>query len=405
MEKHKFNIFPEMNEDDYYRLKSDIERNGYDNSQPIYIFDGFILDGWNRYKACQELDVTPVIKEFHGNEIAALEFVMRTNKRRNLTSSQWAAIAVEADDIWDVLQEDIERERRKKQAEKIKLTERDNTGKFKPVYDNKLTQTETERTTQRMADMFNTNRTYVSDAKKYRNDNPEIFEEIKRGDKNISEVKREEKKKTKEEENRRIQEDREREMKNYKDEDYRPKIYKGRFQDICKDFDDNSIDHIITDPPYPKEYLPDWGDLSKIANRILKPGGFCICYSGKLHLPDVINLMTEHLSYYWQLILLHTGLPAAVHPVKMNTMYKPILIFYKEPRTPQDKYIIDLIKGTGREKYGHKWQQAEDELKQVLDNFTHEGDLILDPFAGSGTTGSCCMKNKRRSILIDINDV
>ena len=179
-----------MNEDDYYRLKSDIERNGYDNSQPIYIFDGFILDGWNRYKACQELDVTPVIKEFHGNEIAALEFVMRTNKRRNLTSSQWAAIAVEADDIWDVLQEDIERERRKKQAEKIKLTERDNTGKFKPVYDNKLTQTETERTTQRMADMFNTNRTYVNDAKKYRNENPEVFEEIKNGTKSISEIKR-----------------------------------------------------------------------------------------------------------------------------------------------------------------------------------------------------------------------
>ena len=39
------------------------------------------------------------------------------------------------------------------------------------VSDKKLTQTKPERTRQKIADTFNTNRTYVSDAKKYKDSN------------------------------------------------------------------------------------------------------------------------------------------------------------------------------------------------------------------------------------------
>jgi len=61
-------------------------------------------------------------------------------------------------DLLTKKQEEIERERRKKQAEKIKLTNRDSNGKFIPVSVNKLTQTVSERATQKIADIFNTNR-------------------------------------------------------------------------------------------------------------------------------------------------------------------------------------------------------------------------------------------------------
>ncbi len=42
---------------------------------------------------------------------------------------------------------------------------------------------------------------------------------------------------------------------------------------------DNSIDLILTDPPYPKEYLPLWKDLSFFASRVLKPSKFLLTYS------------------------------------------------------------------------------------------------------------------------------
>ena len=55
MDKHELNIFPEMLPEDYARLKSDIENNGYDVKYPIWFYEGKILDGWNREKICNEL--------------------------------------------------------------------------------------------------------------------------------------------------------------------------------------------------------------------------------------------------------------------------------------------------------------------------------------------------------------
>ena len=83
MKKHKFNIFPEMVQDDYSRLKYDLMNNGFDPKTPIYLYEGEILDGWNRYKACQELDIFPEYVVFEGTDTEAINFVMRTNKRSN----------------------------------------------------------------------------------------------------------------------------------------------------------------------------------------------------------------------------------------------------------------------------------------------------------------------------------
>lgn len=188
----------------------------------------------------------------------------------------------------------------------------------------------------------------------------------------------------------------------------RIQIRNGDFKELCKDIKDNSIDCIITDPPYPKEYLEYWKDLSEISSRILKPGSFLITYTGKYYLPEVITQLSSHLKYYWQFVLLHTGSLAAVHPVKINTGYKPILVYYK-PYTEDDSipviedYVKDIIEGSGREKEHHEWEQSVDEMQSLLDIFTKSDDLILDPFAGSGSIGVLCKQNNRRCILMEIN--
>lgn len=378
-----------MQDDDYLRLKNDLQENGYDLKQPIYLYQDEILDGWNRFKACQELKIQPIYKDFSGSEIEAMSFVMRTNKRRNLTSSQWAAIAVEADEFIQALRGEAENVRRKKISE------------FKKGKTGQLiapSESEQNKTRTKLATTFNTNRTYINEAQRLKETNPEVFQQVKSGEKTLTDVKKEEKKQERQNE-RKIR------LQVNENIDYNPDIRKGKFQDVCKDIADNSIDHIITDPPYPKEYLQDWSDLGEVAKRILKPGGFCITYSGQYHMIEVLNRMTKNLDFYWQLILLHTGSLSTVHPVKMNVGYKPIFIFYKTPKTPQFDYVKDVIIGTGTEKFGHEWQQSEGELDIILNYFTKPGDLILDPFAGSGTTGFACMKNNRRSILMDINDI
>lgn len=189
MRKHKLNIFPEMKEEDYTLLLDDIKSNGFDVSQPVILYNGEILDGWNRYRACSELDINPSYDNFKGDENEAFAFVLRTNKRRNLTSSQWSAIAAEADDIWELIEEKVEKEKLRKQKENASNRYTEKVASVK-----KFTQAKPERTSERVAKIFNTNHSYVSVAKKYKKENTEVFEQIKSGEKTIPDIKKDEKK-------------------------------------------------------------------------------------------------------------------------------------------------------------------------------------------------------------------
>ena len=161
--------------EDYARLKNDIDANGYDVNYPIWFYEGKILDGWNREKVCNELHIEPIYAEFVGTKTDAIEFVLRSNKRRNLTSSQWATIAVEADEIISTL---------KQEAEKRMLSGKANPREFIP-------EGSATRTDEKIATMFNTNAKYIQEAQKLKDEKPELFEAIKSGDITITEAKRE----------------------------------------------------------------------------------------------------------------------------------------------------------------------------------------------------------------------
>lgn len=73
-------------------LVADIEEHG--QREPIVLLDGLILDGRNRWRACEVAKVEPKTKVFRGDERAALAFVLSTNlHRRHLDESQRAMVA------------------------------------------------------------------------------------------------------------------------------------------------------------------------------------------------------------------------------------------------------------------------------------------------------------------------
>jgi len=179
----------------------------------------------------------------------------------------------------------------------------------------------------------------------------------------------------------------------------------GRFQDVTKNFADNSIDAIVTDPPYAKEYLKDWLDLARIAKRILKPSGFLVSYSGTNYLDRVMRILGRYLSYYWQSVLLfQPDTHPLFHPKKIFYAYKPVLIYQKEPFKVSKEWICDVVCGTGQEKDLHGWQQAESDLEHLMKGFTEPNDLVLDPFAGTGTFIIQAIKMGRKAKGAEIDD-
>src|SRR5437764_806061 len=94
MEFHEVaNIFPMMADEEFTALVADIKTNG--QLTPVWTYQGKIIDGRNRYKACMELGIEPQFKEWNGDEANLLSFVLSLNlQRRHLTSSQKAMLAI-----------------------------------------------------------------------------------------------------------------------------------------------------------------------------------------------------------------------------------------------------------------------------------------------------------------------
>lgn len=83
-------IFPLMRGREFDELAADIARHG--QRDPIWTKGGLIIDGRNRYRACRELGVEPVRREYDGDDLIA--FVVSLNlHRRHLNESQRAMVA------------------------------------------------------------------------------------------------------------------------------------------------------------------------------------------------------------------------------------------------------------------------------------------------------------------------
>jgi site-specific DNA-methyltransferase (adenine-specific) len=72
-------------------------------------------------------------------------------------------------------------------------------------------------------------------------------------------------------------------------------------------------------------------------------------------------------------------------------------------KLPTDVWWHTIVSPTGKEKTGYPTQKPEGILRRIIQASSREGDLVVDFFAGSGTTGAVAAKLGRRFALIDQN--
>jgi len=141
-------------------LADDIMLNGL--HQPIVLYQGQILDGRNRYQACELAGIEPDYIEYEGDD--PLGYVLSLNlHRRHLTASQRAALAVEIANMTHG------GDRKSDQAAKLRFD---------------ISQAEA-------AEKLDVSERYVNEAKKIQEESPEHFDQVKSGELSLQQAKRE----------------------------------------------------------------------------------------------------------------------------------------------------------------------------------------------------------------------
>ena len=84
-------IFPMMLGSDLDALVADIRDNG--QREPVVLHEGLILDGRNRFAACQLLGIEPATMEWDGNGMPETFVISMNLHRRHLNDGQRAMIA------------------------------------------------------------------------------------------------------------------------------------------------------------------------------------------------------------------------------------------------------------------------------------------------------------------------
>jgi len=372
-----------LKQEEYAQLEKSILEDGCRDA--LIVWNDTIIDGHNRYAICMAHDIPfrTVEKSFDNKDDVKIWMVYNQIARRNLNAFQTGELG---ERIRPLI------------AAKAKEKEITHTKDGYQKSDNPPIDTNKEiiKTTKLSHDTQSRIKKIVEKA-------PEnIKQQLRNGDKSINEVYKDIKKEEK------LQERREELAQKTTEAQKLPDtitLYHGDFLKEYEKLGKESIDCIITDPPYVNEWLDNYAGFAKASEYVLKPGGFLITYIGHIHMDKILEQMTPYLEYYWIVMLKHAGTNAAVHSRSVQCGMKPILIFNKSPRLKPKRYFNDVIIGTGKEKDAHEWQQGEEELRQLFEPFTDPGDLILDPFMGSGTTIAMAKKLNRRAIGFDIDEM
>lgn len=193
---------------------------------------------------------------------------------------------------------------------------------------------------------------------------------------------------------------------------YLNKVLHGDCISLLENLPDNSVDFVLTDPPYLVRYRDREG--RRIHNdgndawllpaftqvfRVLKPDSFCLSFYGWGK--------AEKFLWAWK----QAGFYAAAHFVfvkqyasfvrhaqgRHEQAYLLAKGDPKEPKAPPSDVVGWSYTGNKL----HPTQKPVESLKPLIEAYCPPGGIVLDPFAGSGTTGIAARELGRKFILIE----
>lgn len=200
-----------------------------------------------------------------------------------------------------------------------------------------------------------------------------------------------------------------------------------------KNIDNNSINLILTDPPYNisresnftknstntkfNKISIDFGDWDKEEldleslfsefKRVLKPGGTVVIFYDVWKSERLKQVAEKYGFRQPRICQWVKNNPTPINS-KINYLSNAIEFFFtfvkgKNPtfNSKYDKGIYNYPLCHGKERTSHPTQKPLELFKEIIIKHSNPGDLVLDTFAGTGTTALACMQTDREYLVIE----
>ncbi len=207
------------------------------------------------------------------------------------------------------------------------------------------------------------------------------------------------------------------------------KLYLGDCIDIMEKIESNSIDTVITDPPYNisrennfntmkgNRAGMDFGEWDKEADilswidrlpRILKQGSNIVVFNDWKNLGDIEKKFRENNIAPKRCLVLNKANPAPFNRDRLFVndvefaiwgVYGKGWIFNRE-----EKLERCILNTTVQSKKFHPTMKDIKVIEKLIKILSNENSTILDPFLGSGTTAIACKKLNRKCVGIELEE-
>ncbi len=212
--------------------------------------------------------------------------------------------------------------------------------------------------------------------------------------------------------------------------------------DGFKQISNESVDLIVTDPPYNllknygtsldnlsfEEYLKFSKDWLSQAHRVLKPNGTIYVFMGMQYISYIYHILDKDLNFkfnswitwfYTQGIGKTKGFSPRHDDILMFTKTNKFTFNLDDIRIPQKFYrSVNNMRGANpgnvwefshvhycsQNRQEHPTQKPEGLIERMVLASSNKGDIVLDPFVGSGTTARVCQQLGRNFIGFDNNE-
>lgn len=213
-------------------------------------------------------------------------------------------------------------------------------------------------------------------------------------------------------------------------EEHRNSIVLGSSYELIKNIPDNSVDCIYTDIPYlyktgcgsgselSKRMMNKDKSLYEISNgidynifsdfiRVLKKIN-CFIWCSKLQILDIMNYFTKYADTYEVLVWCKTNPSPTTNNVWLPDVeyclyFREKGVILNDGYDLKSKYYVSPINIADKDLFNHPTIKPMPLVKQHLSHVMQSGNMVLDPFSGSGTTCVCAKELGFDYIGIEIN--